>query len=67
MSQSKQSPSSSTFRVELKCRAPSDPTPRKHETPQTTAYRLSNDRLELGLRLGFRQVEMMKGRRGSQS
>lgn len=60
-----QAPSSS-FRIALQSPSPSDP---RGQLPALAAmienYKRSNDRMALGLRIGFRQVENQYGRRPS--
>lgn len=55
---------SSTFRIRLQSPNPSDP---RTELPALAAvvsdYRRNNDRMALGLKIGFREVENRFGRR----
>lgn len=55
---------SSTFRIQLQSPSPSDP---RTQLPALATlvedYRRSNDRMALGLRIGFRRLETEQGRR----
>ena len=56
------SESASSWKVSLATPAPHDPRERlPNLAAATEAYKRKNDRLELGLRIGFRELERVKG------
>lgn len=53
---------SSTFRVALTCEAPTDPRKRLLTLVTVTErFRHQNERMALGLRIGFRELEIRHG------